>query len=136
MDGQASELVAACAGGAFEGSLNLYGTGGNTVVCTVQIDELVYVIGQDDFNVGRYTLDEWLGISEQADPPFIQADDAQQSLELLDLLRRDALLWQCGACDAWIYTSVRPRIGVLRCSTCGDDGVDFRHADRHVGSDS
>ena len=50
-------------------------------------------------------------------------------------LRRDCLVWQCGACDAWIFTSSRPQVGVLRCSTCGDGGIDFRHADRHVGGD-
>ena len=35
----------------------------------------------------------------------------------------------------WIHTSNTPRVGVLACSSCGrDGGVDFRHADRHVGA--
>lgn len=63
----------------------------------------------------------------------MDCDDAEQAWELLRLLRQDCLLWQCGACDAWIFTSNRPRIGVLRCSICVGGGVDFRHADRHVG---
>jgi hypothetical protein len=133
---QASEAVLEHAGGAWDASLNHYNTGGNCMVTTQQVDEWVYVVGQDDFKVGRYTLAGWLGETDQSEPQFIEADDAEQAWELLRLMRQDCLIWQCGACDAWIFTSNRPRIGVLQCSTCGDGGVDFRHADRHVGSDA
>jgi hypothetical protein len=130
---QASEWVVAHAGGAWDASLNHYDTGGGCMVATQQVDEWVYVVGQDDFRVARYSLAEWCGEEEQGDPPVVETDDAEQAWELLRLLRDDCYLWQCGACDAWIFTSNRPRIGVLRCSTCGEPGVDFRHADRHVG---
>lgn len=130
---QASQSVIAFAGGAWDASLNFYSTGGNCLVVTQQVDEWVFVVGQDDFNVGRYTVAEWIGDVEQTDPPLIACDDERMAWELLRLIREDCLLWQCGACDAWIFTSNRPRIGLLRCSTCGDGGVDFRHADRHVG---
>lgn len=130
---QASEVVLSHAGGAWDASLNHYSTGGNCLVTTQQIDEDVYVVGQDEYAVAKYTLASWLGDEDQSDPPFIECDNAEQAWELLRLLREDCLLWQCGACDAWIFTTNRPRIGVLKCSTCGDGGVDFRHADRHVG---
>lgn len=136
---RASEAVVACAGGTWDASLNLYDVGGGRTVTTVQVDELVFVVGQhDDFAVGRYSLDEWLGETPQDEVSVIQADDAMQALEILDLMRQDALLWQCGSCAdgtrGWIYTSNRPRLGVLACSTCGrGGGVDFRHADRHAG---
>lgn len=130
---QASEDLLNHAGGAWDASLNHYSTGGNCLVTTQQIDEDVYVVAQDDYAVAKYTLASWLGEEGQSDPPFIECDNAEQAWELLRLLREDCLLWQCGACDAWIFTTNRPRLGVLNCSTCGDGGVDFRHADRHIG---
>lgn len=133
---QASEAVLKHAGGAWDASLNHFDTGGGCMVTTQQVDEWVYVVGQDDFGVGRYTLDEWLGKTDQTEPQFIEADDPEQTWELLRLMREDALVWQCGSCDAWIFTSNRPRIGILQCSTCGDGGIDFRHADRAVGDGS
>lgn len=133
MDKQASEAVVDLAGGAYRGSLNFYNAGGGCMVATVQIDETVYVVGQDDFSIGRYSLDEWAGVDGVEEVPLIPAADKKEALDVLNVLREDTLLWQCGACDSWIHTSNRPRIGILRCSTCGDGGVDFRHADRHVG---
>ncbi|QBR93748.1 hypothetical protein [Nocardioides euryhalodurans] len=130
---QASKELLDHAGGAWDASLNHYSTGGNCMATTQQIDEAVYVVGQDDFNVAKNTLDEWAGIEDQPNPPFMECDDAVQAWELLRLLREDCLVWQCGGCDAWIFTSNRPRIGLLQCSTCNDGGVDFRHADRHGG---
>lgn len=130
---QASQAVLEYAGGAWDASLNHYDTGGGCMVTTMQVDELVYVVGQDDFSLARYSLSEWIGDAEQGEPPLMDCDDAEQAWELIRLLRENCLVWQCGACDAWIFTSNRPRIGVLRCSTCRQGGVDFRHADRHVG---
>lgn len=129
---QASEAVLQHAGGTWDASLNNYITGGNCMVTTQQIDDTVYVVGQDTFDVAKYSLAEWLGEDDQPDPPFIEADDAVQAWELLRVLREGCLVWQCGSCDAWIFTSNRPRVGILRCSTCSDGGVDFRHADRHT----
>lgn len=57
----------------------------------------------------------------------MECENAEQAWELLRVLREDCLVWQCGSCDGWIFTSNRPRVGVLRCSTCGQPGVDFRH---------
>lgn len=130
---QASEVLIEHAGGAWNASLNLVGVGGNCKAVVMQLDRHVFVVGQDDFNVYRYTVQEWHGVEDQPDPPLMAADDATQAWELLQVLRVDALLWQCGACDAWIFTSDRPRVGVLPCGICADGGVDFRHADRHIG---
>lgn len=130
---QASEMVLEVAGGAWNASLNHYGTGGNCLVTTVHVDESVYVVGQEDFAVAKYTLEGWLGGADQADPPVIECGTAGEAWELLRLVREGCLVWQCGACDAWIFTSNRPRVGVLRCSTCQNGGVDFRHGDRHIG---
>lgn len=124
---QASEKVLEHAGGALDASLNHYNTGGNCMVTTQQVDEWVYVVGQDDFSVCRYTLDEWTGLGSQDDVPMIECDDEVQAWELLRLLRQDCLLWQCEACSGWIFTSNQPRIGVLRCSSCVTGGVNFRH---------
>lgn len=132
---QPSEEVLALAGGAWEASLNHYDTGGGCMVTTQQVDEVVFVVGQDDYAVARYSLDGWTGVVDQPDPPTIDCVDAEGAWEMLRLLRQDCLVWQCGGCDAWIFTSNRPRVGVLRCSTCSVGGVDFRHADRHVGAD-
>jgi hypothetical protein len=130
---QASESVLERAGGSWDGSLNHYNTGGGCMVTTQQVDDWVYVVGQDDYRVARYSLSGWLGADDQADPPVMECDDAEQAWELLRALREDCLVWQCGSCDGWIFTSNRPRVGVLGCSTCGQPGIDFRHADRHVG---
>lgn len=105
------------------------------MVATQQVDSLVYVVGQDSFAVARYDLAGWLNEIDQPAPPTMDCFDAEGTWEMLRHLRRDCLVWQCGACDAWIFTATRPRIGVLQCSTCGDGGVDFRHADRHGGGD-
>ena len=102
------------AGGAWEADLNHYDTDGGCMATTQQIDKWVYVVGQDNSRVARYTLAEWLGEEDQHDPPFIDADDAVRWCgELFRVLREDCLVWQCGACDAWIFTSSRPRMGVL-----------------------
>lgn len=133
---QASQAVVAHAGGSWNASLNHFDTGGGCMVTMQQIDELVYVVGQDSFDVARYSLSEWVGELGQADPPTIECDDAGMTWELLQVIREDCQLWQCGACDAWIFTSNRPRVGILRCGTCRTGGIDFRHADRHVGAES
>lgn len=131
----ACDAVVALAGGPYEASLNVYGAD-TARVCTVQVDTWVYAVGAADFAVSRYDLEAWLNAPKPhvASAATIEADTAEQAWELLRHVREDALLWQCGACDGWIFTTGRPRIGVLGCSTCGDGGVDFRHADRHVGS--
>lgn len=130
---QPSQALLVAAGGAWDASLNHYDVGGGRVVTTQQIDEFVYVVGKDDFNVARYTLTGWLEESKQADASYIECDDAVMAWELLRLIRANCLVWQCGGCDSWIFTSNCPRVGRLQCSTCGDGGVDFRHADRAVG---
>lgn len=94
----------------------------------------MYVVGPQTFAVTRYELDEWLASPGSGASQPIDCDDSTQAWELLKAIREDCLLWQCGGCDAWIHTSNRPRVGILQCSTCGDGGVDFRHADRHVGN--
>lgn len=132
---QASDAVVQMAGGANAGALNHYSVGGNTRVATQQVDDWVFVIGQDDYGLARYTLDEWLGDAAQVDPEVIDCFDAEGAWELLLHLRDTCLVWQCGGCSGWIFTKDRPQVGVLRCSTCGDAGVDFRHADRHSGAD-
>lgn len=50
-------------------------------------------------------------------------------------MRERCLIRQCGARDAWILTAGRPLVGVLGCSTCGDDETAFHYADRHTGDD-
>lgn len=130
---QASEQVVAVAGGAWDVSLNLYDTGGGCMVATQQVDDYVYCVGQDDFFLARHDLSGWLGETDQPDPPVIECFDAEGAWEMLKHLREDCLVWKCGACDGWIFTSNRPRIGILRCSTCSDGVVDFRHADSRVG---
>lgn len=131
----ASKDLVQFAGGAWEASINHFDSGDRGAVTTLQVDEHVYVVGSDGFDIAHYSLAGWLGEVEQAAPPAITCDDAATAWDTLRFLREDCFVWQCGACDAWIFTSNRPRIGVLRCSTCGDGGVDFRHADRHVGGD-
>lgn len=136
---QASEAVVAQAGGPWEAKLNHYERDGGPLVCTVQVDEWVHTVGHQDFSVRRYSLAEWITSTDESQAQVIEADDVTMALELLNLVREDCLLWQCGSCAdgtrGWIYTSNRPRIGVLRCSSCGEGGVDFRHADRHLGCD-
>lgn len=132
---QASALVVARAGSACAGLLNFYDTGGGCMVATVQVDSHVYVVGQDDFTVARYDLAAWLGEADQPSPPAIDCFDAEGAWEMFRRVREGCLMWQCGGCDAWIFTTNHPRFGLLQCSTCCDGGVDFRHADRHVGRD-
>lgn len=133
---QPSEQVLEVAGGAQRAMLNRFDLGDGRLVITQQVDRYVYVVGQDLFRLARYDLSGWLGeVENRPEPPMIECFDAEAAWELLQHVREDCLVWQCGACDAWIYTSERPRVGVLQCSTCADGGVDFRHADRHVGAD-
>lgn len=129
-----NEAVVAAAGGASRASLNHFDTGGGCTVTTQQVDEHVYVVGQDDFAVARYDLAGWFNEVDQPEPPMIECLDAGGAWEMLRHLRRGCLVWRCYACDAWIFTSTRPSTGVIRCSTCAGGGIDLRHADRHVGS--
>jgi hypothetical protein len=132
---EASREVLDRAGGPWESSLNHYRTSMLGLVTTVQVDEFVFVVGPDDFHVKRVGLDCWIQ-GDAREAAEIECDTAEQAWELLRHVREGCLLWQCGACDAWLFTSNRPRIGVLNCSTCGDGGIDFRHADRGVGESS
>lgn len=144
---QASKAVVAQAGGAWGASLNHYEDAGGQLVTTVQVDEWVYVVGESDFSVRRYGLSEWIGGVRKSTASVMEADDATMALELLNLVREDCLVWQCGSCAdgtrGWIYTSNRPRIGVLRCSsvglgdapgTCGRRPGDERASTRASGS--
>lgn len=135
-DMQASEEVLEVAGDAWDASLNQYGAGGDCTVTTQQIGDRVYLIGQDDFTIVSQSVSDWCGEDSSGDVHEVEAADANEAWKLLKHLRKDCLLWQCRACVAWIYTSNQPRIGILRCSICGDVVVDFRQADRHVGSDA
>ncbi len=98
---QASQALVEYAGGAWNASLNHYSPGGNGMVTTVQVDEWVYVVGRDDFAVARHALDVWLDRANQdLRPQTIEADTAEQAWDVLRVLREDAMVWQCGACDA------------------------------------
>ena len=108
---QAAAEIIALVGGTWDASLNHYDTGGGCMATTQQVDEWVFVVAQDDFLVGRHTLDEWLGESAQTDVPLIDCLDAEGAWLMLKHLREDCLVWQCGACDAWIFTIDRPRVG-------------------------
>ncbi|WP_434966258.1 hypothetical protein [Janibacter indicus] len=130
-----SEEVVMFAGGAQMASLNLFDSGGGCMIAAQQVDDSVYVVGQDSFAVAKSTLDGWLNEVDQPDPPIIDCFDAEGAWEMLRNLRLGCFVWQCGGCEAWMFTSNRPWIGILRCSTCGEGGVYFRHADRHVGGD-
>lgn len=128
----ASRVVLEHAGGTWVASLNHYELPVFGAVTTIQVDEFVFCVRSQSFDVIRVGLAGWLK-QDMTDAQVIDCDTAEQAWELLRHVRDGCLLWQCGACDGWIFTSNRPRIGVLGCSTCGDGGVDFRHADRHVG---
>lgn len=95
------------------------------MVTTQQVDEYVYVVGQDSFEVARYELAGWLGDVDQPDQPMIECFDAEGAWVMFRHLRQDCLVWQCGACDAWIFTSERLRVSILRCLTCGEGGIDY-----------
>lgn len=125
---QPSEELVQVAGGAWTASLNFFDSGGGCMVATQQVDEHVYVVGEESFEIARYDLAGWLNEVDQPEPPRIECFDAEGAWEMLRQLREDCLVWQCGACDAWIFTSDLPQVGALRCSTCTDGGVDFRHA--------
>lgn len=116
---QPSEEVLAVAGGVWHASLNHFDSGGGCMVTTQQVDEHVYVVGQESFAVARYDLAGWLNEVDQPEPPMIECFDSEGAWEMLRYLRRDCLVWRCGACDAWISRSTKPLVGVLHCSTCG-----------------
>lgn len=129
---QASEQVVALAASEGNDSLALTDTGGGCLAATLAIDDRVYVVGQDDFSIGEYSIHEWHGLVERVeDPRMLPAQDAREALDLLNLLREGALLWRCRApgCGAAIYTSNRPQVGTLRCGACGKGGVNVRDED-------
>lgn len=129
----ASEEVLALAGGRWKGGLNHYLHWGRRLVTTVQVDEAIWVVDQDDYSISRHALEEWVsGSDRSAGRTVTKCPDAATAWATLKEARDDCFVWQCGACDGWIYTAVRPVTGVLQCSTCGDGGVDFGHAYRHA----
>lgn len=131
----ASDAVVAAAGGnAWRAGLNHFDTGGRCMVTSVQVDRRVFVVGQDEFTVLEYDVDTW-NQQEEEEPVEHLCVDAASALALLEDRKRDQMTWQCGGCDAWIYTTHQPHIGVLECHVCGNGGVDFHHAFRHVGID-
>lgn len=129
---QASQEVVALAASEDNESLTLTNTGGGCMAATLTVDDRVFVVGQDDYSVAEYSIDEWHGIDGIEDPPIRLARDSREALDLLNLLREDALIWRCRVpgCGAAIYTSYRPRVGTLRCGACGGVGVDVRDEGR------
>lgn len=126
--------VEAARGDAWRSGLKHFDTGGRCMVTSVQVDGPVFFVGQDDFIVLEYDIDTW-NQQEAEEPLQHPCADAVSALALLDDRKRDQMTWQCGGCDAWIYTTRQPPIGVLDCNVCGNAGVDFRHAHRNVGVD-
>lgn len=118
---QASQEVVIVAGGSWAASLMHSNTGGGCMVTTQQIDDRVYVVGQDDFTVAAYSSPGWLGEAEE-EPELIEAESARDAWELLQHLRRDCALHQCTSCHGWLFVSEPSRVGRLRCGTCGSLG--------------
>lgn len=128
------DLLAA-AGGPNSASLNIVDLGAAGRLVVQQVDKQLFVVGEDSYDVMTYSLASWL----HADGQELHAlqvtpgRDADEVWWLLKDTRAGGLTWQCGACDAWIFTRERPQMGVLPCGMCRDGGIDFRHADRAVG---
>ena len=62
------------------------------MVTTLQVDDCVYVVGQDDFRVARYTLGEWIGEEDQEDPRALR--------KVTDMVRFSRLRLNCGRTSA------------------------------------
>lgn len=99
--------------------LNFLDSGGRCYVTVQQVDDVVYVVGQDSFSVARYDLSGWLGDIDQADPPMIECVDADTAWVTLQRVRRDCGVRRCGACAAWIFSASHVSSSPLPCAICG-----------------
>jgi hypothetical protein len=110
-------------------------TGDDRSVVFLQLAELVFVVGSEDFDVLVYDLASWLRVSDGGQPrhriPCSTARGAYSTLRDRAVLSQ--FHWNCGGCGAPIYTVDRRTTGVLECAACGDGGVDFDFHYRHIG---
>ena len=113
-------------------------TGGNCMVTFLQLGTLVFVVGQDDYDVLVYDVSAWLGLAADDGQPMT-SNRCETALDALAVLQKRARLsdyeWQCGGCDATIYTIERRMSGVLQCAACIGGGIDFDFHARHIGDD-
>lgn len=92
------------------------------MVTTQQIDDRVYVVGQDDFTVGVYPVHVWLGEADE-NPEWIDCRTAEDAWALLQAVREHCLVHQCRKCRGWLFASARERLDQLTCGSCGSVAV-------------
>lgn len=115
---QASQEVLLAAGGAEANHLSHWNSGGGCMVTTQQVDATVYVVGQDDFTVGVYTTEAWLGEADD-EPGLIEAEDASAAWKAVQSVRTGCTLHRCEPCESVVFVSEHQRVEALRCATCG-----------------
>jgi hypothetical protein len=117
--------------------ITLVGAEGGQRSTLLQLAELVFVVGNGDFNVLVYDLAVWLDTTRDGQPRHsIACSTAREAFqELQARAALSELRWTCGGCDAPIYTVERRTAGILECATCGEGGTDFDFHFRHLGDD-
>lgn len=115
----ASAEVAGIAGDLDAAGLNYMNTGGNCYVVTAQVDNAVFVVGQDDYGAHEFKATAWAGLAdEDEDPIEMPADTAADTLTLLTERTAGAAKYQC-ACGSWIHVSETIRPADVTCGECG-----------------
>lgn len=115
----ASAEVAALAGDLKAAGLNYVNTGGGCYVVTAQVDNKVFVVGQDDYGVAEIRAVEWAGLNtEDEDPIEHLADDAPDTLTILTDRVAGATKHQCG-CSSWIHVRPGTQLADVMCGECG-----------------
>lgn len=114
--GQASQEVFIAAGGTHGSPLSHSNAGGGCMVTTLQVDDAVYAVGQDDFTVCRYTVATWLGEDDEA-VTVIEAESTTAAWAILKSVAEGAEAWTCADCGAALFRLDATQANV-RCGQC------------------
>lgn len=112
----------------------LQDTGGGCLCLSLQVDDTVYVVGQDTFDVAAYGVAEWWH-GGAGNAPLVECPAAALAAGFLRHAVAHTRLFHCGGCGAPIHVKHTYTSGVTPCAFCADGGVDHAHAHRHVGDD-
>lgn len=117
---RSSQEVLIVAGGTCEGSIEHYNAGGGCMVTTLQLDDQMFVIGQDDFTIVKMTVDDWCGEDSSENFEEFQVEGARTPGTFSDSFAKTA---SCGSAERATPGSAPVTDRVSACSVAAPAGT-------------
>lgn len=120
----ASAEVAALVGDPDAAGMNYFNTGGNCYVVCVQVDDRVFIVGQDDYEPAEMAVDQWNSTAtEDEDPVIHEADTAKAAVDFLTARMAGTTIHRCPTCAQVVHTATPNPGHPIACSGCTGTAV-------------